>query len=497
MGVTPLTVEQLKARGNAEFKAEAYSAAVATYGEVLRLGVSDDSIPRDLLSIVASNAAEACLKLGDFSQAVSLCEESARHNPQYFKSLWRKGRGCAGLAKDDPGQAKAHLEAALDAHKRTLEIVSANKEQARFCECVKTSIAEVEKLVAALAPPRVQTVGENCRARLFSNDARCLHELQEQGYSVLDDYFTAADADSFLQELKDLMVLTTPKSFQTPNRTFFKDAEGHITPFDKPHIYEIDLHAVFTNEHRRLADAGKDEYAFAARYPKFHEMFTSEEIPVALEEASDGEWHLDKGAGRYAIKLQWNKGGGSFPWHIDNPGNNKRRITAVVYLNKAWKEGDGGEVVLMPFLGDEVVVAPRFNRCVLFLSEVMNHKVLPATVERYCFSTWYDKHPEAPANLDVFYKTPLKHLSHVPPSLEYLRKPSVQRTLSRLVYEEEYIESMDACIPDKESSAHKGLLSMHRTHVLGIKEANKESGLLSTIETLREAKKARAVVRVH
>lgn len=47
-----------------------------------------------------------------------------------------------------------------------------------------------------------------------------------------------------------------------------------------------------------------------------------------------------------AIKIQLNTGGGSFPWHYDNPGPpNNRILTCVIYLNPNWKEGDGGEIV--------------------------------------------------------------------------------------------------------------------------------------------------------
>jgi Rps23 Pro-64 3,4-dihydroxylase Tpa1-like proline 4-hydroxylase len=57
-----------------------------------------------------------------------------------------------------------------------------------------------------------------------------------------------------------------------------------------------------------------------------------------------------------ALKAQRNGGyGACFPWHYDNPGRpNQRAITCVLYLNPWWKEGDGGEMVFMPFLQEKV-----------------------------------------------------------------------------------------------------------------------------------------------
>ena len=57
--------------------------------------------------------------------------------------------------------------------------------------------------------------------------------------------------------------------------------------------------------------------------------------------------------------------GGCFPCHYDNPGPpNKRALTCLLYLNPTWKEGDGGEVCLRPFLDKEKAIAPLLDRLV-------------------------------------------------------------------------------------------------------------------------------------
>jgi hypoxia-inducible factor (prolyl hydroxylase) len=42
--------------------------------------------------------------------------------------------------------------------------------------------------------------------------------------------------------------------------------------------------------------------------------------------------------------------------HIDNPDNNGRVLTCIIYLNKYWKSGDGGELRIYdhPFNKDEL-----------------------------------------------------------------------------------------------------------------------------------------------
>lgn len=56
--------------------------------------------------------------------------------------------------------------------------------------------------------------------------------------------------------------------------------------------------------------------------------------------------------------------------HYDNPGPpNKRALTCLLYLNPDWKEADGGEVFLTPFLQKEEPIAPLLDRLVSLCTE--------------------------------------------------------------------------------------------------------------------------------
>ncbi|KAF9330357.1 hypothetical protein BG006_006698 [Podila minutissima] len=83
----------------------------------------------------------------------------------------------------------------------------------------------------------------------------------------------------------------------------------------------------------------------------------------------------------------------SFPTS-DKNDRDQRRVTAIVYFNPEWKQGDGGELrIFDKGLGDEaekqIDIAPKAARCVVFLSGVMDHAVMPAFNERIALTSWY------------------------------------------------------------------------------------------------------------
>lgn len=58
--------------------------------------------------------------------------------------------------------------------------------------------------------------------------------------------------------------------------------------------------------------------------------------------------------------------------HCDNAIGNGRKLTAILYLNGEWAEGDGGELKIYhnAISGDKyTIIAPLLNRLVLFWSD--------------------------------------------------------------------------------------------------------------------------------
>lgn len=74
--------------------------------------------------------------------------------------------------------------------------------------------------------------------------------------------------------------------------------------------------------------------------------------------------------------------------HLDqfNERSN-RQITVLIYLNKDWKKGNGGELVIYKD-EKEILVEPVAKRLLLFKSGVIEHEVLTTRVDRYSLTGW-------------------------------------------------------------------------------------------------------------
>lgn len=83
--------------------------------------------------------------------------------------------------------------------------------------------------------------------------------------------------------------------------------------------------------------------------------------------------------------------------HLDRFRDDDRRtVSAVLYLNEQWRVGDGGE--LRMFLDDEVIrdVQPAGGTLVVFLSGQVPHEVLPAGRDRLSLTGWFRRRGNDP-----------------------------------------------------------------------------------------------------
>jgi SM-20-related protein len=78
--------------------------------------------------------------------------------------------------------------------------------------------------------------------------------------------------------------------------------------------------------------------------------------------------------------------------HVDAfKGSSNRVLRTGLTLNQAWGNNDAGELLMFddeqpsPFM----MVAPRFNTCVIFLSEQFPHEVRAAKRDRYSIAGWF------------------------------------------------------------------------------------------------------------
>lgn len=84
-------------------------------------------------------------------------------------------------------------------------------------------------------------------------------------------------------------------------------------------------------------------------------------------------------------------GGARYARHRDafrDAAGPQRRVSAIVYLNPDWTDADGGWLRLHLAAGP-LDVAPRLDRLVVFLSERVEHEVLPALAPRWAVTAWF------------------------------------------------------------------------------------------------------------
>lgn len=97
------------------------------------------------------------------------------------------------------------------------------------------------------------------------------------------------------------------------------------------------------------------------------------------------------GLGRFDLQLACYPGGGArYARHFDAfPGQANRRVTSIWYPNTGWMPEHGGVLRLYPEDSAPVDVAPVLDTLVVFLSERIEHEVLPAHASRLALTAWY------------------------------------------------------------------------------------------------------------
>jgi hypothetical protein len=280
-------------------------------------------------------------------------------------------------------------------------------------------------------------------------------------------------ARTFLDEIK---MCHRGLGATSPNKVEFLTTDGPVQ-LVKPNIFEFDLHDRTSSVRRQLESfddlvsaqlAGIAEL-FAQRCQTLHTLAVAPPEDPSKESSGGMERHV-------TVKIQVNEGG-CFPWHYDNPGPpNKRLLTLAVYLTPGWTTGDGGELVLKPFLGAEVVVPPSLGTIAIFRSDTICHRVRPLSPSgpssevirsRYCFTVWFDG---TSTNGDEDVNIRVKHLQQS--FIGELCVSPLQRTLSRAVYNEEYELALAECFGSA-SREFRLSLAMHVAHCKALCKSEK------------------------
>lgn len=80
--------------------------------------------------------------------------------------------------------------------------------------------------------------------------------------------------------------------------------------------------------------------------------------------------------------------GSFYKRHLDQfKKDDKRKLSVICYLNKDWKESEGGQLrIYLP--NGSTDIFPFAGRLVCFRSDLLEHEVLPATRERLSLTGW-------------------------------------------------------------------------------------------------------------
>lgn len=104
-----------------------------------------------------------------------------------------------------------------------------------------------------------------------------------------------------------------------------------------------------------------------------------------MHELNEGAW---LGLRTFDLQLAHYAPGAHYARHRDAfPGQNNRRVTAIVYLNPAWGPEHGGRLRL--HLSPPLDLDPKLDRLVVFRSELVEHEVLEAHADRWAMTAWY------------------------------------------------------------------------------------------------------------
>jgi SM-20-related protein len=80
--------------------------------------------------------------------------------------------------------------------------------------------------------------------------------------------------------------------------------------------------------------------------------------------------------------------GAGYQRHRDAfPGDDNRRLTAIVYLNPEWRPAHGG--TLSVFTEPPQTIEPRLDTYALFRSALVEHEVNPSFSDRFAITAWF------------------------------------------------------------------------------------------------------------
>ncbi|AEF54561.1 2OG-Fe(II) oxygenase [Marinomonas posidonica] len=190
--------------------------------------------------------------------------------------------------------------------------------------------------------------------------ANVLMDLQTQGWSVQDQFFS----DEFTQALMD-----------------------EVHGIDHANMQQAGIGR--KQDHQVMLDARRDyiQWIDPDRPIRRDFLKVMEELRVALNR------RLFLGLFDYEAHFARYEKGAFYEKHLDAfQGRSNRVLSTVLYLNDDWQDQDGGEFVLYDERETDNVLGrfyPQRGRLAIFLSEAFPHEVLAANRTRHSIAGWF------------------------------------------------------------------------------------------------------------
>lgn len=90
----------------------------------------------------------------------------------------------------------------------------------------------------------------------------------------------------------------------------------------------------------------------------------------------------------YEVHMTTYPAGSFYKRHLDQfKADDHRKLSIILYLNKDWKEGEGGQLRMHLPQGSKDIF-PEAGRLICFRSDTIEHEVLPASRERLSLTGW-------------------------------------------------------------------------------------------------------------
>lgn len=182
--------------------------------------------------------------------------------------------------------------------------------------------------------------------------------IAETGYAVIDDFLSPEEVNSILQL----------DEFKTGLLQFKKAGIGQKQ--------EKQINEAIRGDYIEWIDRTAAAQPLQAYLTKVNELisFVNQTLFLSLKD--------------YEVHMTIYPAGAYYKKHLDQfKKDDHRKLSVICYLNKNWKEEEGGQLRIYR-QEESLDVLPVAGRLVCFRSDLLEHEVLPSTRNRLSLTGW-------------------------------------------------------------------------------------------------------------